>query len=136
MRLRQQVFVIEQDCLYEDLDGLDAQAHHLWCYRDQELLAYLRCLPPVNDSAPSKLGRIVTSPNARGTGLGRELVAKGVEYNLAHWPTADIRIGAQAHLEAFYSDFGFVKITDVYDEDGIPHIDMILTAAGDSSEVH
>jgi len=63
-------------------------------------------------------------------------VAKGVEYNLAHWPTADIRIGAQAHLEAFYSDFGFVKITDVYDEDGIPHIDMILTAAGDSSEVH
>ncbi len=128
MHLRQQVFVIEQDCLYQDLDGLDRDAHHLWCYRGDVLQAYLRSLPPQQEGGYSIMGRIVTAPPARGTGLGRELVARGIAYNCAQWPNSCIKIGAQAHLEGFYEEYGFLKMGDVYDEDGIPHIDMVLEA--------
>ena len=128
MRLRQQVFVIEQECLYQDLDDQDLGAHHLWCSADDDLLAYLRCLPPGEQSDYSKLGRIVIAPTARGTGLGKELVTRGIKHNLAQWPGTDIKIGAQAHLQRFYEEYGFVKVSEVYDEDGIPHIDMVLEA--------
>ena len=129
LRLRHQVFGIEQDCFYEDLDGLDQSAHHLWCYRDAELLAYLRALPPVRPGEYSKLGRIVTAPAARGLGLGRELVACGIQYNFRQWPDSDIKISAQAHLQKFYSGFGFQVLGEVYLEIGIPHIDMQLAGS-------
>ena len=130
LALRQQVFVLEQTCLYPDIDGLDPDAHHLLGWRTvdgkRELAATLRCLAPGAKYDEMSLGRVVTSPAARGTGLGRELVAQGIACAERLHPGHAIRIGAQAHLEAFYASFGFVTVSEPYDEDGIMHIDMLL----------
>lgn len=126
LHLRQQVFIVEQDCAYQDLDNLDQLSLHLCATRADDLLAYLRSVPPGLSYDESSLGRIVTSPGARGLKLGRELVRRGVALNFKTWPGSDIRIGAQAHLEKFYFEFGFESVTEPYDEDGIPHIKMLL----------
>jgi ElaA protein len=132
LALRQQVFVLEQACLYPDIDGLDPGAHHLLGWRTvdgrRELAATLRCLAPGAKYDEMSLGRVVTSPSTRGTGLGRELVAQGIACAEQLHPGHAIRIGAQAHLEAFYGSFGFVTVSAPYDEDGILHIDMLRPA--------
>jgi ElaA protein len=126
---RQQVFVLEQQCLYNDFDGLDQQAHHLLGWRGagagRELAAYLRCLAPGAKYAEMSLGRVLTTSAARGTGAGRELLARGIELAERQHPGQRIRIGAQAHLERFYGSFGFRTISAPYDEDGILHLDML-----------
>jgi ElaA protein len=124
--LRQQVFVVEQSCVYQDLDNLDQRGLHLCGERGGNLLAYLRCLPPGVSYAESSLGRIVTSPDARALKLGRELVGRGIDINFRTWPDSDIRIGAQTYLEKFYREFGFETDSQPYDEDGISHIKMLL----------
>ena len=133
LALRQQVFVLEQTCLYPDIDGLDPGAHHLLGWRNvdgrRELAASLRCLAPGAKYDEMSLGRVVTSPAARGTGLGRELVAQGIRYAESLHPGHAIRIGAQAHLERFYGSFGFVTVSAPYDEDGIMHVDMVRPAS-------
>ena len=126
MRLRQEVFVLEQNCIYPDLDGLDIESTHIMCWEDGELLAYLRCLGPGLSYPQSSIGRIVVSPRARGRDLGRELVKQGIAYNLKAWPDSDIKIGAQAYLEKFYTDLGFVTAGEPYMEDGIEHVHMNL----------
>ncbi len=126
MQLRQQVFVVEQNCIYQDLDGLDQASIHLLCWQGDELLAGLRCVPPGLCYDESSLGRIVVSPSARGRELGRELVNRGIAHNLEAWPDSDIRIGAQAYLQAFYESLGFIADGEPYDEDGISHIYMNL----------
>ena len=128
LRLRQEVFVVEQDCIFHDLDGLDQEAVHMLCWQGSKLLAYQRCLKPGLDFAESALGRIVVSPAGRGLQLGRELVRRGIDHNMQQWPDSAIRIGAQAHLEAFYQSFGFVPLGDEYIEDGIAHVHMIRSA--------
>jgi ElaA protein len=132
LALRQHVFVLEQACLYPDIDGLDPGAHHLLGWRTvdgkRELVATLRCLAPGAKYDEMSLGRVVTSPSARGTGLGRELVAQGIACAQRLHPGRAIRIGAQAHLEAFYASFGFRTVSAPYDEDGILHIDMVRPA--------
>lgn len=134
LALRQEVFVLEQACLYPDIDGLDPDAQHLLGWRTvdgkRELMAHLRCLAPGAKYSEMSLGRVVTAPGARGSGLGRELVAKGIELACALHPGHAIRIGAQAHLERFYAGFGFVTVSEPYDEDGILHIDMLRAAQG------
>lgn len=134
LALRQEVFVLEQACLYPDIDGLDPAAHHLLGWRETggkpELVAHLRCLAPGAKYEEMSLGRVVTSPAARGGGLGRELVAQGIALARRLHPGYAIRIGAQAYLEAFYAGFGFVTVSAPYDEDGILHVDMLLAAAG------
>lgn len=125
LRLRLQVFALEQDCLYQDMDGLDQQAVHLMCWRNDHLMAYLRALPPGSSYPESALGRIVVDAAARGTGLGRELVQRGINYNLRQWPDSGIRINAQAYLGNFYTSLGFAAQGDLYDEDGIPHQQML-----------
>jgi ElaA protein len=130
MRLRQQVFVVEQRCAYLDLDNLDQASIHMLCWRQNELLAYQRCLPPGLNFDESALGRIVVAPAGRGLQLGRELVQRGIDYNGQHWPNNDIQIGAQAHLADFYTSLGFVISGDAYIEDGIPHLHMIRSQAG------
>jgi ElaA protein len=126
---RQLVFVLEQQCFYNDFDGLDQHAHHLLGWRVEgdrrELAAYLRCLAPGAKYAEMSLGRVLTTKAARGMGLGRELVATGIERAQRQHPGKRIRIGAQAHLERFYQSFGFQTVGAPYDEDGIPHIDML-----------
>lgn len=129
LRLRQEVFAVEQRSIYLDLDGLDQQAVHMLCTRNEQLLAYQRCLPPGLRYPESSLGRIVVCPAARGRHLGKELVLRGISYNLRTWPESDICISAQAHLKNFYRDLGFVAQGDEYDEDGIPHLQMLYSGA-------
>ncbi|MBJ7309418.1 GNAT family N-acetyltransferase [Rugamonas sp. CCM 8940] len=126
---RQQVFVLEQTCLYPDIDGHDPAAHHLmgWQLVDgkRALVAYLRCLAPGVKYSEMSLGRVLTTPAARGGGIGRQLVAQGIAHAERLHPGHGIRIGAQQRLEQFYTSFGFQTVTAPYDEDGIAHIDML-----------
>ena len=119
--LRERVFVVEQACVYQDADGLDLVARHLWAERAGELAAYLRILPPGAKFAEASIGRVIVAPELRGTGLGRTLMARG----LAAAGPGPIRLSAQAHLERFYAELGFARTSEVYDEDGIPHLDML-----------
>ncbi|MBX3155423.1 MAG: GNAT family N-acetyltransferase [Deltaproteobacteria bacterium] len=120
--LREQVFIVEQTCPYLDADGLDPASEHLWAAReDGALAAYLRIVPAGAKFDEVALGRIITAPWARGTGLGKDLVRRG----LAAVGNVPVRIGAQAHLERFYGEFGFARASDNYDEDGIPHLEML-----------
>lgn len=134
LALRQEVFVVEQRSIYQDVDGLDGGSVHLLGYDDAQgapyLAAYLRVLPPdLKFPGASSIGRVVTSPRARARGLGRELVRRGLARLDAHFPAADIRISAQHYLQRFYEDFAFQAEGDVYDEDGIPHIEMVRPSA-------
>ncbi|WP_129776423.1 GNAT family N-acetyltransferase [Peristeroidobacter soli] len=127
---RQAVFIVEQACAYPDIDDKDLQALHLAGWAGAQLAAYLRLLAPgVSYPDEPSLGRIITTRLARGGGVGRELVARGLEKIHELYPTLPTRIGAQAHLHKFYGSFGFVQASEPYDEDGIMHIEM-LRAAG------
>ena len=121
LALRSRVFVVEQRCAYDDLDGLDRVARHLWASDGTGIAAYLRILPAGTKYAEVSIGRVVVAPAHRGTGLGRELMRRGI----AAAAGAAIRLGAQAHLERFYAELGFQRASEVYDEDGIPHVEMI-----------
>jgi ElaA protein len=126
---RQDVFILEQQCFYPDFDGLDQDAHHLlaWVTVDgkRQLGAYLRCLAPGVKYTEMSLGRVLTTKAARGTGIGRELIAQGIAHAQRLHPGHSIRIGAQQYLEKFYTSFGFKTISAPYDEDGIMHVDML-----------
>jgi ElaA protein len=126
---RQQVFVLEQQCLYPDIDNFDQDAHHLtaWITKDgkRELAAYLRVIAPGVKYQEMSLGRILSTQAVRGAGVGRQLVAKGLEYAQALYPGHACRIGAQQYLERFYGSFGFKTVSEPYDEDGIMHIEMV-----------
>jgi ElaA protein len=129
LRLRQEVFTVEQNCNYLDLDNLDQGAIHMLCWREGLLVAYQRCLAPGAHFAESALGRIVVSDRARGRHLGRELVRRGISHNLERWPRSGIRINAQAYLQDFYRSLGFVAAGEAFDEDGIPHIQMVYACS-------
>ncbi|WP_271273241.1 GNAT family N-acetyltransferase [Aliamphritea hakodatensis] len=126
LALRQQVFVLEQSCLYADIDHKDQQCHHLsgWC--DSELQGYLRVVPPGLAYHEVALGRILTAESARGSGLGRQLVSRALDEVSLLYPGQSVRISAQLYLERFYAGFGFRAVSAPYDEDGIPHIEMLL----------
>ncbi|MEE4278615.1 MAG: GNAT family N-acetyltransferase [Halieaceae bacterium] len=126
LQLRAAIFVVEQNCAYLDLDGLDPVAIHCFCHEDGRLIAYQRCLGPGTAFDESSIGRIIVDPSQRGRALGRELVQRGIDYNLRSWPDHPIRIGAQAHLAHFYGSLGFVSENDHYLEDGIEHVHMRL----------
>ncbi len=121
LALRAAVFVVEQNCVYLDLDGKDPACRHLWAARDGEVLAALRIVPPGVSYPEISLGRVVTAPAARGGGLGRELMRRGI----AACGDQPIRIGAQCYLERFYRELGFARAGDDYVEDGIPHLEML-----------
>jgi ElaA protein len=129
LALRCRVFVLEQGP-YLDPDGVDRDSWHLLGRdADGRLQAYLRLVDPgVKFDEPS-LGRVITSPETRGTGLGRRLVAEGVARGEAAWPGLGLRISAQAHLQRFYGEFGFESVGPVYGEDSIPHIQMLRKPA-------
>lgn len=129
LKQRQDVFILEQTCLYSDLDGLDQGAHHLLGWRsiggERQLSAYLRVLAPGAKYTEMSLGRVLTSRAARGSGIGRELLEQGIAQAERLYPGHRIRIGAQRYLEKFYGGFGFVTFSEPYDEDGIMHVDML-----------
>ena len=123
---RQAIFIVEQNCPYLDMDGKDLEALHLIGWSNQEVAAYLRLIAPgVSYPNDPSLGRILTTKIARGSGLGRELVVRGLEKIYELYPTLPTRIGAQAHLHKFYGSLGFVQTSEPYDEDGIMHIEML-----------
>lgn len=129
LRLRAEVFVIEQRCIYLDPDGFDEHAWHLQGMGQgvdggEELFAYARLLPPSIGEGSARIGRVITAPTARGGGLGRALMSQALRECQKLWPGQPVELGAQAHLREFYGSFGFTPTSDVYDEDGIPHIDM------------
>ncbi|ALS62591.1 GNAT family N-acetyltransferase [Pandoraea norimbergensis] len=133
---RNAVFVVEQNCPYQDIDGRDIHSLHLIAQvRDADaqpqIAAYLRLLPPGLAYDEASIGRVITAASHRGTGLGRELLARAIAIADVQWPDAPLRIGAQAHLEAFYGGFGFVKSSEPYDEDGIMHIEMLRAPASE-----
>ncbi|MDB4964198.1 MAG: family N-acetyltransferase [Myxococcales bacterium] len=122
--LRERVFVVEQNCAYLDADGADPQCRHLWAEDEtRRIHAYCRLVPAGVKFAEASIGRVITAQEARGTGLGKELMQRA----LAAVGPVTVRIGAQAHLEKFYGDLGFVRASEPYDEDGIPHIEMLRT---------
>ncbi len=131
LALRSTVFSVEQACAYLDPDGVDRHSSHL-LGRDAAgvLQTYLRVVDPGVKYAEPSIGRVITSPRARGTGLGRVLFAEGVARCTAAWPGQGIRISAQAHLDRFYAGFGFQPVGTVYMEDNIPHLEMLRPAQG------
>jgi ElaA protein len=129
LRLRSKVFVVEQNCPYQDMDNKDLNAVHLW-YSDDNgtVLACCRLLPEGISYTEASIGRVATDPGARGRNLGRELMEKAIQYISEHWQAPAIRIGAQLYLKRFYESLSFVQAGDTYLEDGIPHIEMLLQA--------
>ena len=126
LKLRCEVFVVEQHCVYQDVDGEDliGENRHLLGWRDNQLVSYARILKNEDDFAPVVIGRVIVSPQVRGEKLGYQLMDRAVASCQQNWPQRAIYLGAQAHLQSFYAHFGFRPVTDIYDEDGIPHIGM------------
>lgn len=126
LKLRCEVFVVEQTCPYLDVDGDDlvGENRHLLGWKDGALVAYARILVSEDALEPVVIGRVIVSAAARGERLGHQLMSHAVESCLLRWPERAIYLGAQAHLREFYAQYGFVTVTDVYDEDGIPHVGM------------
>jgi ElaA protein len=125
LQLRSAVFVVEQDCLFQDMDNSDAQAIHLMAWDSGQLLAYARCYGPGIKFREASIGRIATHMAARGTGLGQLLVQKAIDLVSATWGPQPIRIGAQARLKKFYQGIGFDDMGIPYVEDGIDHLEMV-----------
>ena len=125
LQLRSEVFVVEQACIFQDMDGSDAQAMHLLGSLQGALVAYARCFEAGVKFAEASIGRIVTSPEIRGRGLGHALVEKAIGCLSVPLGAPAIRIGAQARLNAFYRRHGFETSGPVYLEDGIAHIEML-----------
>ncbi|MBU1567899.1 MAG: GNAT family N-acetyltransferase [Proteobacteria bacterium] len=134
LTLRQQVFVVEQQCAYLDCDGLDQGALHLvgWqkIERHSNPLAYLRVILPKKEGEMPVIGRLLTHPEIRGKGAGETLLVLGLQRIQTIYTESSIRISAQHYLLDFYQRFGFAPVSDIYEEDGIPHISMILSPRG------
>ncbi|KIF64952.1 acyltransferase [Pseudomonas fluorescens] len=126
LKLRSDVFVVEQKCAYPDLDGqdLDGDTHHLMGWEDDQLMAYLRLLDPESQGGDVVIGRVVTAPAGRGKGLGHAMMEQALKQAEKHWPQVPIYLSAQAHLQRYYGQYGFVAVGEEYLEDDIPHIGM------------
>ena len=128
LRLRNEVFVVEQHCVFQDADDRDQQCFHLLGFSGNYLIAYARLVPPGISYTEPSIGRVVTAPAARSSGAGKQLMSKAIEQCYVLFKKQSIKIGAQLYLKAFYESFGFIQIGEIYDEDGIDHIHMIKEA--------
>jgi ElaA protein len=125
LRLRSEVFVVEQQCIYQDIDGADREAMHLLGVQGGELDAYARCFEAGVKFPEASIGRVLTRQSARGAGLGHVLMEQAVAAIYQVWGPQAIRIGAQAHLAGFYAKHGFIDAGKPYMEDGIAHLEML-----------
>lgn len=125
LQLRTEVFVMEQAGIYQDMDGSDQEAVHVLGASDGQLVAYARCFPAGVKFAEASIGRVITRQILRGSGMGHELMRQAIACVFGQWGAQPIRIGAQARLEKFYVQHGFVKAGEPYIEDGIPHVEML-----------
>lgn len=127
LKLRVDVFIVEQNCTYPELDNLDQESIHLAYAESGRTLAYARLVPGgVKYELPS-IGRVIVHPDARSRGLAKQLLEKSIDYIITEWEANEIQLQGQVYLKGFYESFGFVPISEEYDEDGIPHVDMKLT---------
>jgi ElaA protein len=126
LQLRNEAFVVEQNCVYQDCDDKDRQAHHFMGWQQNKLVAYTRLLPGGVAYEEISIGRVVTSPSVRGSRLGKELMTRSIEKIHELFGKSAIQIGAQLYLKRFYESLGFIQSSDVYLEDGIDHIKMML----------
>ena len=126
LQLRCAVFVVEQNCPYQDIDGddLEGENRHILGWHNGTLVAYARILKSDDELQPVVIGRVIVSEALRGEKIGQQLMSKALESCTRRWPEKPIYLVAQAHLQNFYGQFGFIPVTDIYEEDGIPHIGM------------
>ncbi len=126
LQLREEVFVIEQNCIYQDIDGQDLEGDtcHLMAWDEDRLVAYLRLLDPELQGGDVVVGRVIIAPQARGTGLGHTLMEQAMAQIEKRWPDMPVYLSAQAHLQGYYGRYGFEVSGEEYVEDGIPHIGM------------
>lgn len=125
LALRSEVFVVEQDCVYQDADGLDQAAYHLCVWDGAHLAAYLRVLPANTRFRDVSIGRIIVQSKYRGRALGKQIIEKALASINERFGTVPVQISAQCYLANFYAGIGFTVIGEAYDEDGIPHINMV-----------
>ena len=125
---RESVFVVEQRCIYQEADALDAHAWHLRAFKDGNLAACARVVDAGHKYPEPSIGRVMTLPAFRAQGLGHALMQEAIRFTELHHPHAGIRISAQAYLQDFYASLGFVPEGEGYDEDGIPHLEMYKPA--------
>ena len=126
MQLRNEIFVVEQNCVYQDADNKDQPSFHFMVWRNVSLVAYTRIVPAGVAFDMVSIGRVITSADIRGTGIGKLLMTRSIEEANKLFGKVSIRIGAQLYLKKFYESIGFKKCSDLYLEDGIEHIEMIL----------
>jgi ElaA protein len=126
LQLRNEVFVVEQNCVFQDADDKDQPSWHLMGWTDDTLAAYTRLVPAGISYTEPSIGRVVICPKMRKSGLGKELMEKSISMIYKLWNIQPIRIGAQLHLKRFYESFGFQQCSEIYVEDNIEHIAMIL----------
>ncbi len=124
IQLRNEVFVVEQDCVYQDADNKDPVCYHFTGWSGGKLVAYTRILPPGLSYPEPSIGRVVTAPTVRNTGIGKELMKKTLEQVYTLYSKRPVKIGAQLYLLKFYTTLGFNQTSDIYFEDGIEHIEM------------
>ena len=126
LQLRNIVFTVEQNCVYPDMDDKDQYCYHLMRWDNNKLVAYTRLVPPGVSYTEAAIGRVVTAPQARRSGLGKELMKLSIDKCRELFEITIIKIGAQLYLKKFYESLGFIQTSDIYDEDGIDHIEMTL----------
>jgi len=125
LQLRNEVFIVEQNCVYQDCDDKDLKAYHFMGWDDDKLVAYTRLLSPgISYPDAASIGRVITSPSVRGKNVGKELMTNSIAEVYRLFGKFPIRISAQFYLKRFYESFSFVQYSDVYMEDGIEHIGM------------
>jgi len=134
LQLRNEVFIVEQNCVYNDLDGKDQSAWHLMAAEDDKLVAYTRILPPGVSYSDPAIGRVATSSSKRRSGLGRELMKRSIEACEKFFGKISITLSAQVYLQNFYESFDFIVVGEEYLDDGIPHIKMSRKPLGKSTE--
>ena len=127
LQLRNEVFVVEQQCVFQDADNKDQLSWHIMGTEGASLVAYTRLVPPGVSFAGPAIGRVVTAASVRSRGVGRDLMEYAIAQCHALFGSRPIRIGAQLYLKKFYTSFGFRPDSDIYLEDGIQHIEMILS---------
>jgi len=126
IRLRIAIFVVEQNCPYQDADKKDEKSFHLMGYKNNELLAYARILPPGISYPDVSIGRVVSSSTVRGKGIGKLLMTQALAEIKNKFGSTSVRISAQSYLINFYSSFGFISVGEEYLEDNIPHQEMLI----------
>ena len=127
LKIRSEVFIVEQNCPYQDVDGKDAKSFHLRGWIEDLPVAYVRIIPPGISYKEASIGRVLTVMSQRKNGTGKLLMEKAIEHTLREFNVTEIKIGAQLYLEKFYKSLGFNQTSPQYLEDGIPHIEMLYT---------